>query len=162
MAIWQKVMQWKWYCHTIMQLSLVLFLAHSSLGCPWHGTNFGILRKVCWYGSLVLSETCHFPISQPVESISIWQHDYIYIFCLTDSNWCTWKRCPAPLINSATDKIVMHTSHLPAALYSSIPICKSATTSLSDFGSSVIDWKWHNRSHNRGTGKVQTRNACQC
>ena len=58
----------------------------------------------------------------------------------------------------------MHTSHLSAALHSSISICKSAAASLSDFGSSVIDCfnKWHNRSHNHSIGKVQSRKVWQC
>ena len=47
LAIWLKVLQWKWYFHTIAQLSSVLFLVHSSLVCPWLGTYYGISRKVC-------------------------------------------------------------------------------------------------------------------
>ena len=47
MAIWLKVLQWKWYFHTIAQLSSVLCLVHSSLVCPWLGTCYGILGEVC-------------------------------------------------------------------------------------------------------------------
>ena len=85
-------------------------------------------------------------------------------FCFSDSVWCKWKRCTATPLNSATDKFIMHSSHLPAVLHSCISICMSATISLLNVGSSIIGSfnKWHNRSHNHCIGKVQSRKVWQC
>ena len=92
MAIWLKVLQWKWYFHTIAQLSSVLFLVHSSLVCPWLGTYYGISRKVCV--CIILSTSYISMLFCVIVIFSLRQQERVDSFQMTQRHWLTVLRKP--------------------------------------------------------------------